>query len=82
MLSRRNCPSIRASVRIEQSIRDNGPFPVGTRYGDGIQLVSTWNPVNISGNNINGAAEFGVGLYGVSNASIWENAVSHTYDGV
>ncbi len=61
---------------------NNGPFPFGNGYGDGIQLDSTSNPVNVVGNTVNGAAEFGIGLYGVSNASIWANAVGHAVDGI
>jgi hypothetical protein len=61
---------------------NHGPYPFGDGYGDGIQIVNTANPVNVVGNTVNGAAEFGIGLYGATNASIWENAINGAGDGI
>jgi parallel beta-helix repeat protein len=64
---------------------NNAPAPfnvVGSGYGDGIQLEGTANDVDVADNSVNGAAEFGIGLYGVSNASISGNTVTRAFDGI
>ncbi len=46
-------------------------------YGDGIVLDSTTNPVTVSNNNpVSGSKEYGIALYGVSNAQVTGNTVT------
>jgi parallel beta-helix repeat protein len=51
--------------------------------GDGIVLDSTTNPVTISGNTVSGSKEYGIALYGASNAQVTGNTVTgSTSDGI
>jgi parallel beta-helix repeat protein len=45
-------------------------------YGDGIVLDSTTNPVTISGNTVTTSKEYGIALYGASNAQVTGNTVT------
>jgi parallel beta-helix repeat protein len=45
-------------------------------YGDGIVLDSTTNPVTISSNTVTTSKEFGIALYGASNAQVTGNTVT------
>jgi parallel beta-helix repeat protein len=45
-------------------------------YGDGIVLDSTTNPVTISGNTVTTSMEYGIALYGASNAQVTGNTVT------
>jgi parallel beta-helix repeat protein len=54
----------------------------GQGYGDGLDIDSSTSPVTIRGNMAKSNFEYGIALYGATDATMSGNAVNANYDGI